>query len=67
MVRENLDGWGPEEREQAIHILGELPSPSELRTIGMLRRLHPESRQHVLDILRTAYFDEMEKNLVSKD
>lgn len=51
VVREHADQWNK---------LGTPPSDFEVRIVGMLRRLTPETRQRFLDLITSAYFDEME-------
>lgn len=51
VVRESADHWNK---------LDSPPSDFEVRIVGMLRRLPQDTRQRFLDLITSAYFDEME-------
>jgi len=52
-VRESAGHWNK---------LDTPPTEFEVRIIGMLRRLPQDNRQRFLDLITSAYFDEMEKD-----
>lgn len=51
LVREDAEEWPPSATP---------PSDFEVRVIGMLRRIGPKERQHILNLITNAYYDEVE-------
>lgn len=50
-VREHQTAWGHLETP---------PSDFEARVLGMLRRIGPKERQHLINLITNAYYDEVE-------